>query len=132
MARHKKNYTGEHLTAFLGFYLAPTVFERLKAIAVNKNTTISDLARAFVSHCLGTPPPVSAMRRGTDEAALMHLLVQVMNALKANGNLVNQIAAHLHTTEELGPFAADLRDTLSRIDRAVEKIMGCIEQLIAA
>jgi hypothetical protein len=132
VARHNRSYTGELLTAFLGLYLPPTMLTELKTAAANDGTTTSNLAREILSRHLAGGVAAARRRRDPHTATLVDALVSAGNANSANGNLFNQIARHLNTTDELGPFAADLREALGLYKRIAEMHKAALAKLTVA
>jgi hypothetical protein len=132
VARHKQDYTGEHLTAFLGLHLSPTMLTELKAAAATAGTTTSNLTREILSQHLGRCLIIAPIRHDPHARMLEKALISAANANSANGNLMNQIACHVNTTQELGPFAADLREAIGLYKRIAEMHKTALAKLTAA
>ena len=97
MARRKRNDTGEHFTAFLGFQLPPTLLTELKTVAANCGTTSSDLARQILAQGLGGVVPVAAARPDPHFDAKMRAATNAMHTVSGLRSLMNQIARHGNT-----------------------------------
>jgi hypothetical protein len=132
MARHKRDYTGEHLTAFFGLHLPPTMLTELKAAAATRGTTTSNLAREILSQHLGNRAIAIAGRPDAETHAKVRGMQTATHAVNALGNLMNQIARHVNTTGELGPFAPDLREAIRTCEHVAVSLLAATEKLIAA
>jgi mobilization protein NikA len=131
MARHKRSYTGERRTQHVGFYLTPSELAELDAAAAQQGATRSDYARELVFRRMAGPGAVAGTRRNPEAAAIMRSLNTAANENSANGNLMNQIARHLNTTEELGGFATELREALAVYERVAELHILALERVLA-
>jgi hypothetical protein len=132
MARHKRDYCGKQFTARINFKCTPTQRAVLAGAARSHAATISDLTRDIVFAHLAETPITMAARRHLEIDANFRSLTTAANAHKANGNLLNQIARHLHTTQELGPYAADLREALRLFTVVDETLLTATKKLLAA
>src|ERR1700759_3825229 len=103
MARLKRTDDGERMTAFVGFYVTPTAFARLKAEAAQHGAGISDFARQSLLRRLGTPATVGGARRDPEIVAIVRALDRAAFESNALGNNLNQIARIGNTNGEFGP-----------------------------
>jgi hypothetical protein len=113
MARYDRGFDGERRTAFLGIQLTPTERADLDAAAHEVGAPVSAFARELL---LRRGATVVASTRRNPEAA------KLMRELNAIGNLLNQIARHLHTTGDTRPWD-DLPGVLDLHKRALSRIL---------
>lgn len=132
MARRKRNDSGEQFSGFLGFYLPPTLLTELKAAAANERTSTSDLARQILSKGLGNPATAIVVRPDAQTEAKIRSVIKATTALNAVGNLMNQIARHVNSVQELGPYAADLREAIGQCERVAGALLDSTVALIPA
>jgi uncharacterized protein (DUF1778 family) len=121
MARHKRDYSGENVTARINFKCTPSQRRELIDAARRRAATISDFTREIVfAHLTNTPIaaiPIRDVHTDTQLSKTTHALDQV-------GNLLNQIARRADMTNDLGPFAAHLRQAIFTIDHAGDKLLA--------
>jgi hypothetical protein len=112
MARTKRSYDGELLTATVCFQAKPSERQQLRAAAKLAATSVSDVIRAF---CFGRgQPTVAGTRRNPEAKALLA-------ELKAIGNNLNQLARHANSVgalveyRELDALIAILKAAMARV-----------------
>ena len=131
MARHKRSYTGERRSAGLHIKCTPSELAELDAAAAQQGANRSDFTRELVFRRLAAPGLVAGTRRNPEAAAIKRELNAAANQNSAMGNLMNQIARHLNTTEELGGFAIELREALAVYERVAELHILALERVLA-
>jgi hypothetical protein len=132
MARRKRNDSREHFAAFLGFYLPPTLLTEIKAMAVNHGITTSDLARQILAHGLGSAVPIAAAYPDPQTEAKISSVTNATHAVNGLRSLMNQIARHVNSVQELGPHDADLREAIGHCERVAEALLDATVELTAA
>lgn len=103
----------------------------LKAAAANNGTTASDLARLILAQGLGSAVLIAAPPDPKTEAKF-RTAMSAKRSVDAVGNLMNQIAQHGHIMQELGPYAADLREAIRHNERVSDALLDVITGLVAA
>jgi Bacterial mobilisation protein (MobC) len=128
MARHKRTYTGERLTARIAVMMTPSEREALEKGAAGQGTpTLSAYARDLLSRPLAGA--ASAPRRNPDAPGLMRALTLAGGELNAIGNNLNQIARHLNTTGELGAWD-DLPAALKEFRQIADQLKAAITRVL--
>jgi hypothetical protein len=128
MSRYKKSYTDERRTEKVTVQFTPSERAKLEGAAAESGATLSLHIRELLLRRL--PGAGAGMRRNPQAVALMDELHRAGMAFAASGNLLNQIARHLHMTDELDPFGADLRDALIEHRRTTELYKDALRRVI--
>jgi hypothetical protein len=116
MARPRRDYTGEKLTAFVGFQLTPSERAKLEAAAKEAGGTISQHARELCLRRSGETRTVAGTRRHP----VTHELVSELSAI---GNNVNQLSKHCNTAET-APQLQELQETMGILKAALAKVLA--------
>jgi hypothetical protein len=117
MARRKKSYTGERLTAGLHSKCTPSERRRVDAAALTRGVSLSDyVRRAVLRRPIDARPAAGARRTNPDAAALW----REAHALGVN---LNQIAHKLHTFDRLDDVP-ELRELCREIKAVFARIMA--------
>jgi Bacterial mobilisation protein (MobC) len=120
MARHKRTYAGEHLTALVGVKMTPSERRELEEAAKGQGApNLSTYARELLFR--RSTAVVAATRRNPEAAAIMQELRVGGIALTNPGNNLNQIAKHWNTTGDLRDFR-ELRDAIEAVRAAADTI----------
>jgi len=121
MARHKRDYGGEKLTARVNFKCTPSERSELVIAARRRAATVSNFMREIVLTHLTDPLIASApvLDAHTDAQ-----LSKATHALDRVGNLLNQIARHADVANDLGPFTANLRQAILTVDHAGYRLLA--------
>jgi hypothetical protein len=130
VARYERNYTGERLTEFIGLHVTPTERAELEAAA---ELTGAPKLNAFLRELLFRRlKRVGAARtyRNPEAAALVRSLDAAAHADNAVGNLLNQIARHLHTTGGDPTDREALREALALNRKAAKLYIAALERAI--
>jgi hypothetical protein len=113
MARYKSSYDGECRTVIRATKLTPSEAAALDDEASRQGVNWSDFSRRAMLCRIGMPVPVAKNRW---DPQLVQAFTSAGHAHSRVGNLLNQIAPYIHIAQDLGPFAADLREALVRHD----------------
>jgi hypothetical protein len=132
VARHKRDYGGEQFTAYIHFKCTPGLRREVIAAARRQAVTISDFTREIVSAHLTATPIAFASRRDPEIAAKLRAMMSATHAVNGVRSLMNQIARHGNITQELGPYAADLREAIGACEGVAAALLTATEALIAA
>jgi Bacterial mobilisation protein (MobC) len=116
VARHKRSFTGERLTAGLHVKCTPSERRRLDAAAVKRGMSLSDYARRAVFRRPIEPARAAAAPHYPEAVALWE-------QVRALGVNMNQIAHHLNATGELDDVPA-LRALCREIKAVFARIMA--------
>jgi hypothetical protein len=111
MARYKSSYDGERRTVLRATKLTPSEAAALDDEASRQCMNWSDFSRQAMLCRIGMPVTVA---KNLWDPRLVQAFTSAGHAHNRVGILLNQIAPYLHITQDLGPFAADLRDALAR------------------
>jgi hypothetical protein len=115
MARYERTFSGERRTEGLRVQLTPTERDELENAAKGQGApNLSTYARELLFR--RSAAVVAATRRNPEAAGLMR-------ELNAIGNLLNQIARHMHSTGELRD-PDELREALALQKQAVIRVLG--------
>ena len=112
MARHRRGYTGEHVSELLGVKLTPSQMAQLRDRAAASGLPVSMLARTLLTG--GRLP-----KPGADPATLRAVMAEI-NRL---GNNVNQLARIANQTGRIRSEAALEAVTVEIID-TLRKVVG--------
>ena len=132
MARHKRDYCGEPLTELVGFKCTPGQRRELVDAAGRQSVSISEFIREVMFAYLNDSPVSLPTHRALEIDAKMRAATNATHAVNGLRNLMNQIARHGNITQELGPYAADLREAIGHNERVATALQDAIDQLIAA
>lgn len=112
MPRHRKDYSGERRTAFVGFQVTPSERAGLEEAAKLAGTTLSQLSREL---CLRrAPPTVAGVRRDPQLKALLGELTAIGNNLNQLSRMSNTMHS-LPQMEELKATTDQLKATFARV-----------------
>jgi hypothetical protein len=117
MARYKSTYDGEHRTVKRSTKFTLSEAAALDDEAARQCVNWSDFSRQAMLCRIGMPV-LTVKERWNPK--LVQAFTSAGHAHSPVGNLLNQIARHLHTAQDLGPFAADLHDALVRYNEVAE------------
>jgi hypothetical protein len=131
VARHKRDYCGEPFTARIGFKCTATLRAELVGAARSHAARISDFTRAIVIAHLAEAPIAIASQRSLEIDANFRSIISTTHTLNPIRSLLNQIARHVNWTGELGPFGADLRETISACERAADRLAAAADKIVA-
>ena len=115
MARHKRSYTGERLTAGLHVKCTPNERQRLDAAASARGVTLSDYTRRLVLRRAADHPVAGTGGRNPDAAALCEQVRRL-------GVNMNEIARHMNMTGQLRDVP-ELRDLCTEIKSVFARII---------
>jgi hypothetical protein len=116
MARHKKAYAGEKLTAKVTFKLTPSERTALEEGAAESGANLSEHTREVCLRGFGGAARVAGTRRNPASR-------EIVNELSAIGNNVNQLTKHCNTAET-APQLQELRETMGILKAALSKVLG--------
>jgi mobilization protein NikA len=128
VARYEKTYAGERRTVHVGFYVTPTEAAELDAAAEQHGATRSDYARELLFR--RTAESIARARRNPEAAGVVRALDTAAFQNNGVGNLLNQIARHLHSTGEVRDVP-ELRDALLTYQRTGELYEQALARAIA-
>ena len=116
MARHKKAYAGEKLTAKVTFKLMPSERAALETGAAESGANLSQHTREVCLRGFGGAARVAGTRRNPASR-------EIVNELSAIGNNVNQLTKHCNTAET-APQLQELRETMGILKAALSKVLA--------
>lgn len=116
MARRRRNDVGEKRSAFIGFQVTPSERTKFEAAAAATGATLSQHARELCLRRSGRPQVVAGTRRNPESRELL-------NALMAIGNNLNQLSKHCNTAET-APQLAELRRVTDMLVPAISRIIS--------
>ena len=120
MARHKRTYAGERLTALVGGQDNHSERRELEEAAKGQGApNLSTYARELLFR--RSAAVVAATQRNPEADGIMRELLACGNALANPGNNLNQIARHLNTTGDLRDWR-ELRDVIEAVRAAADTI----------
>jgi hypothetical protein len=132
MARHKRDYCGEHFTEFVGFKCTPSQRGELVAVTRRQLVTVSDFTREIVFAHLGNAPVAVVRRPDPVTLEKLRAMERATHAVNGLRSLMNQIAKHGNITQEVGPYAADLREGIRRCEHLADTLFAATQSLVAA
>ncbi len=118
MARHKKAYAGEKLTAKVTFKLMPSERAALETGAAESGANLSQHTREVCLRGFGGAARVAGTRRNPASR-------EIVNELSAIGNNVNQLTKHCNTAET-APQLQELRETMGILKAALSQGAGAV------
>jgi hypothetical protein len=117
MARHKRSYTGERLTAGVHVKCTPNERQRLDAAASERGVTLSDYTRRLLlRHAVAHPGADTGGAHRNPEAAA---LCEQVRRLGVN---LNEIARYMNMTGQLRDVP-ELRDLCTEIKSVFARII---------
>ena len=132
MARHKHDYCGEPFTEFVGFKCTSEQRRELVAAAGRQSVSISEFAREVLLAYLRNAPVALPTHRALEIEAKMRVATNATHAVNGLRSLMNQIARHVNSVQELGPHDADLREAIGHCERVAEALLDATVELTAA
>ena len=115
MARHRRDYSGEKLTEFVGFQVTPTQRESLETAAKGRGTTLSQHARELCLRRSTAQQVVAGTRRAPETQALL-------KELTTWGNNLNQLARRCNT-DGTAPQREELKATMAQLKVAIDRVL---------
>ena len=132
MARHKRDYCGEPFTELVGFKCTPGQRRELVAAAGRQSVSISEFTREVLLAYLRNAPVALPTHRALEIEAKIRSVTNATHAVNGLRSLMNQIARHVNSVQELGPHDADLREAIGHCERVAEALLDATVELTAA
>jgi phosphoglycerate-specific signal transduction histidine kinase len=126
MARYPSSYDGERRTVKRSTKFTPSEAAALDERAARQCMRWSDFSRQAMLSPIGMA--TTAAKKHWDPR-VAHAFTHAGHAYSSIGNVLNPIARHLHTTDELGSYTADLREALARYKDVAKTHKDAIERL---
>jgi hypothetical protein len=128
MARRKRAYAGEQLTARIGVKMTPSERRDLEEAAKGQGApNLSSYARELLFS--RSPAVVAAARHNPNAPGLMRELRIAGQAVVNSGNNLNQIARHLNMTGDLRDWR-ELREALAEHERSMELHKAAVSRVL--
>jgi hypothetical protein len=130
MPRRKRSDAGERATVKRTVRLTPSGAAALDTAARETGATFARFARAILESWSSVAPAVTGARLNPEMAALKRAMETAGREENAIGNLLNQIARHIHMTGEIRD-RQELSEALAMYTKASERHREALERVIA-
>jgi hypothetical protein len=128
MARRKRTDTGERLTVKRMVLFSPTTAATLDAAAKSAGVKFSHYARELLESRSAAVAARVVARRNPEIVALRRDIQAAIHAENANGNLLNQIARHLHMTGEMRD-RQDLEEAIAIYKKTSDRLVAALDRV---